>query len=248
MSEHLKSFEKLTLQPLGWSKSADKGEPIDATGNPLPWWTYPSIEFVNSMVNDTDVVFEYGSGNSTLWWQERVARVKAVEHDSSWASKVKERLRGNNQVVFSGRSTWVDDDQTLEAYNKMNPRTDFPYDEQRVERRGLLDSEYLNYAKEVTHKGEKYDWIVIDGMCRRLCAFFAVKALKENGMIIFDNSNRSDYIEGYDYLTQQGFYQIRFAGNVPGAAFPSCTSVFIKNIEALKRISFEPSFFGIPEY
>lgn len=248
MTEHLKHFERLTLHPLGWTKSAQGNEPLDSSGAPLPWWTYPAIEFVNSMISKSDTVFEYGSGNSTLWWQERVAKVRAVEHDEVWATKVSKNLRGHNEVAFRGRSTDTESDPTLITYKSSNPRIQFPYDAQKIERRGLLDSEYLDYAKEITTHGEKYDWIVIDGMCRRLCPLFAVEFLKEDGIIIFDNSNRSDYKEGYEYLINQGFYQIRFSGSVPGAAFPSTTSIFIRSLKALNKITFEPSLFGIPEY
>jgi hypothetical protein len=85
-------------------------------------------------------------------------------------------------------------------------------------------------------------------MARRLCAVFAVKCLSENGIIIFDNSNRSDYLEGYQYLIEHGFYQLRFSGIVPGATFPSCSSIFIKNLKGLNQIAFQPSMFNIPEY
>ena len=48
--------------------------------------------------------------------------------------------------------------------------------------------------------------IVIDGMARRLCPYFAVKKMSETGILTFNNSNSSDYLEGYKFLVDQGFY------------------------------------------
>jgi hypothetical protein len=44
-------------------------------------------------------VFEFGSGNSTLWWAARVASVVAVEHDATWAERVAEDAPSNAQVL-----------------------------------------------------------------------------------------------------------------------------------------------------
>jgi len=85
-------------------------------------------------------------------------------------------------------------------------------------------------------------------MARRLCVRYAVENIKDNGIIIFDNSNRSDYLEGYQYLIDRGYHQLRFWGSVTGAGFPSCTSVFIRTIDPLSKVAYQPSIFGIPEY
>jgi Methyltransferase domain len=68
----------------GWFRSFDEGRPVDADGQPLPWLTYGSIEFLSSRVRGDMSVFEYGSGWGTLWWAARVSRVVACEHDPKW--------------------------------------------------------------------------------------------------------------------------------------------------------------------
>ncbi len=37
---------------------------IDKNGNPIPWFTYPCIEYLNHLDLSECVVFEYGSGYS----------------------------------------------------------------------------------------------------------------------------------------------------------------------------------------
>jgi len=245
----LANFTKLTLDPIGWSRSKREQVPVDSDGEPLPWWTYPAIEFVEQAVRAEDRVFEYGAGNSTMWWASRVTQVIAVDHDQKWVEGVQSKLRNPHKVILSERS---DDPRSskelLNNYLRRNPRTHFDYDSDKVIRRGLDDQRFMDYANTINEVGGRFDWIVIDGMCRRLCAYYAVQRLSENGVIIFDNSNRSDYFEGYQYLIESGFYQIRFSGIVPGADFPSCTSIFIKSLSALPRVTFSRSMFGIKEY
>lgn len=43
-------------------------------------------------------VFEYGCGNSTLWWASRVQRVVSCEHDQSWYGEVKKTVPGNVEL------------------------------------------------------------------------------------------------------------------------------------------------------
>jgi hypothetical protein len=56
------------LRNAGWFKSFRAKIPIDQNDDPIPWFTYPSIRFIEKRINKDMVVFEYGCGNSTLWW------------------------------------------------------------------------------------------------------------------------------------------------------------------------------------
>ena len=43
-------------------------------------------------------VFEYGAGNSTLWWSSRVGHVSAVESDLQWVSRLTTHLPENTYL------------------------------------------------------------------------------------------------------------------------------------------------------
>ena len=79
----------------GWFKSFREGRPIDPQGNPIPWITYPALEFLKTRVHGEMSVFEYGCGSSTLWWARRVKEVMSVEHDLAWFEKVVPHIPGN---------------------------------------------------------------------------------------------------------------------------------------------------------
>src|SRR5688572_10403591 len=52
------------------------------SGQPIPWYTYPAIEFIRQLDFSQSTVFEYGSGNSTMFWAASAARVISVEEDA----------------------------------------------------------------------------------------------------------------------------------------------------------------------
>jgi precorrin-6B methylase 2 len=86
------------LLETGWIPSLTEGESVDEDGEPIPWLTYPAIAFLAARVRREMHVFEFGSGNSTVWWSRRVNSVTAVEHDPAWVERVRPRLPANAHV------------------------------------------------------------------------------------------------------------------------------------------------------
>ncbi len=62
----------------GWLRALRDGRPIDANGQPLPWLTYPCIDFLRSLDLRDKSVFEWGCGHSTLFFAERANRVVSI--------------------------------------------------------------------------------------------------------------------------------------------------------------------------
>ena len=80
------------LSRAGWFESFRRGLPIDADGHPIPWFTYGATMFLESRLRRDMRVFEFGSGNSTLWWAEHVDALVSCEHDPGWYEKMKSKL------------------------------------------------------------------------------------------------------------------------------------------------------------
>lgn len=89
------------LTKAGWFDSRKKNIPIDENGDPIPWYTYAAIYFIGERVGTNWRVFEFGSGNSTMWWCRRVSTVVSYEHDSVWYYKLKEQLPKNVEYLQS---------------------------------------------------------------------------------------------------------------------------------------------------
>jgi hypothetical protein len=64
--------------------------PADAQGAAVPWFTYPAIEFLKSVVDRERKVFEYGCGYSTIFFNGRCQKTVSVEHSAAWFKKLKD--------------------------------------------------------------------------------------------------------------------------------------------------------------
>jgi hypothetical protein len=75
----------------GHGRTLETRLPVAADGSPLPWYTYPAIEYFNQLDASGLHIFEYGSGNSSLYWARKGAKVWCVEHDPEWYEKMRSR-------------------------------------------------------------------------------------------------------------------------------------------------------------
>lgn len=89
------------------------GRPVAADGAPLPWYTYPCIEFLEALDFSGRMVFEYGSGNSSRFWAARASCVHSVEHDADWYHQLAPELASNQQLSLA-----VDEDEYVRAIEK----------------------------------------------------------------------------------------------------------------------------------
>lgn len=94
----IKNFKILAVD-YGQFKSIKKSIPVNSSGKELPWYTYPAIEFLNQLDFSEKSVFEYGSGNSSIFWADRAKAVISIEDDEKWHAIISKKLR-NNQKVF----------------------------------------------------------------------------------------------------------------------------------------------------
>ena len=72
-----------------------------------------------------------------------------------------------------------------------------------------------DYSQEILKFNKEFDVVVIDGRERVQCAKNCIQALKDDGVIIWDNSDRTEYQEGYDFFDAIGFKKIDFNGLGP---------------------------------
>ena len=177
----------------GWLNTYETKESIDVNGKPIPWLTYSAIDFIKTRIKFNINVFEYGSGNSTLYFADKVKNVVSVEHDELWYSKMKMKCSSNKNISLHLRE--------------------------------LKDD---SYSKSIYEFDQKFDLIIIDGRLRVKCAKNATNAISENGIIIFDNTERDYYSDGINHIKENGFKCIDFFGFIPIYSTPSQTSIFYR--------------------
>jgi hypothetical protein len=88
------------LHDIGWVNSIVNNTIIDVNGEPLPWVTYPFIHFITSRLRETFALFEFGSGNSTLYYSKKVAQVDSVENDRHWYEKIRNTMPANVNLFY----------------------------------------------------------------------------------------------------------------------------------------------------
>lgn len=111
------------LRELGWFRSFYEAKPIDANGEPIPWFTYPAIYFLKKKLENKFSelkVFEYGSGYSSLWWAGKVASVDSVEHDRAWFEKMDEVMKSNLKMHYRD----IKDDTYVSLSKELNYKFD----------------------------------------------------------------------------------------------------------------------------
>lgn len=183
------------LRTSGWLQSRRDKSAVDPAGKPLPWFTYPSIQFLDGRIKPAMQVFEYGSGASTLWWASRVSAVAACEYDAAWYQRLAGIVPGNVRLIHAP-----------------DPST---------------------YAQQILADGRRFDVVVIDGEVRNQCAHACVGALKPGGAIVWDNAERAEYQEGFDFLAGENFRRLDFDGLGPINVYGWRTSVFYRSDNCL---------------
>ncbi|MGD8853552.1 MAG: SAM-dependent methyltransferase [Gammaproteobacteria bacterium] len=94
----VENYKILSLE-VGQFKTILRRECIDKDGNPIPWYTYPAIEYIKQLDVSEKTIFEYGSGNSTMFWAHRCQKVISIENKRMWYEKIKGQLPNNVEYL-----------------------------------------------------------------------------------------------------------------------------------------------------
>ena len=106
------------LLQTGWFNSFKQGKPFDKDNNPIPWFTYPAVEFLSERLNNEMNVFEFGSGNSTLFFAERVNAITSVEHNKDWYDIISNQSPENSKIIFTKTELSKEYTKALEITNQ----------------------------------------------------------------------------------------------------------------------------------
>ncbi|KKQ31641.1 MAG: hypothetical protein US68_C0023G0006 [Candidatus Shapirobacteria bacterium GW2011_GWE1_38_10] len=82
-----------------------------------PWLTVESIKIIENLAKASDVVLEFGSGSSTVWFSKHVKKTIIIEHDLQWykISKKLTRSAGSKIKLHLAESK----KKYLEIFNKI---------------------------------------------------------------------------------------------------------------------------------
>jgi hypothetical protein len=103
MLKYLDNVINIITNDYGFANSVKVNKPVNKDNNPIPLYTYPAIEYLNQFDFNDKKIFEFGSGNSTLYWLEQGADVTSVEHNNNWVNILSPNLNffSNHQYIVT---------------------------------------------------------------------------------------------------------------------------------------------------
>lgn len=84
----------------GFFRSAFSMAPVGKDGEPIPWYSYPCIDFLTCRRFHDKRILEFGGGNSTIWWARRSKQVVTLESDAEWYDRIKRRMPSNVELLY----------------------------------------------------------------------------------------------------------------------------------------------------
>jgi hypothetical protein len=185
------------MEKIGWFHAFASKSSIDRQDRPIPWVAYPFLRFIEPKLRTEFAIFEFGCGNSTLYYASRVKCVDAVEHDPLWFEKIRLAVPSNVSLVLKN-----------------------------ADGSGA-------YSGAALTPGRKYDLIIVDGKERVACLNSSLGALSAGGVVILDDSERTEYEPGVATIVAAGFRRLDFWGISPGCLDEKSTTVFYRSANCL---------------
>jgi hypothetical protein len=160
-----------------------KGVPIGPKGEPIPWFTYPAIEYLKGFDFSDKKIFEYGAGNSSLFWASRAKSVTAVESNEAWHAHIASRRPPNLSLLLE-----TDKDSYVSSIGRNSATYDLI----------VIDGRWRNTcADKCTDHLADGGMIILDNSDRR---YEGSTRLRERGLFQIDFSGFSP-VNGYASTT-----------------------------------------------
>lgn len=64
-----------------------------------PWLTQESNKLLQEWIKPNDIVLEFGSGQSTIWFSNNTKNLTSVEHDRNWYKTTSKKIINSNHKV-----------------------------------------------------------------------------------------------------------------------------------------------------
>jgi len=185
---------------------------------PAPLFPFSVIDVVDEYIDRSKIVFEYGSGASTIWFARRANKVVSIEHDEKWYLRLldalqRERIQ-NCRLLFCP----PEPSEGTSGENR-DPRS--------YASLWYPNMSFKQYVTSIDGYPDGYfDLILIDGRSRPSCILHAIPKLRSGGMLILDDSEREYYYRARRLLAK--WQKRRHFGPVPKRFYFGCSTIYMK--------------------
>jgi len=205
-------YDSIIYFPVWWKYQQKNNTPLK---NDHPWITFKAERYLHKILRKDMIVFEYGSGSSTLYFSRRVAQVFSIEHHQGWFENVQQTL--DEQAIKNVDCRLIepetlDEKQVTDYFSRFSPF--------------YKNKSFESYVKSIdAFPDEYFDMVLVDGRSRSRCITHAKTKIKQEGYLVVDNSDRAYYFDGNDL---KDWKTCHFIGPIPYSFEFSKTSVFQK--------------------
>ena len=186
----------------------------------LAWWPYFAQENVEKFIFDRGSacrVFEWGAGASTIWFEKRSCIITSIEHHEEFYRSLLE-LKSAYGLNFELKLRMSTSAELSSKYLSG--------------KRGYERQTFEDYVCAIDEHG-LFDIIVIDGRARADCLQHAIEHLKEDGIVVFDNSNRARYAKA---IKTSGLVARKVSGLTPASPWATSTTFLAKKASILDHL------------
>lgn len=160
---------------------------------------FAAIKWIKEHINSKMVVFEYGSGSSTLFFAHRVKEIISVECYPERYCKNEGSFNNSTFLKFTSPIRYV-------LIEPIKDETPFPYSHESF---GSVDKnyEYHNFKDYVefikSFRNKYFDIVFINGRSRASCIRTSVPKIKSGGFLILNDSERYEYQDAIELFLKK---------------------------------------------
>lgn len=178
---------------------------------PLHEWpqlTNEAIKWLDFYLTPDSLVFEWGSGGSTLYIAKKVRKVISIEHNAQWWKKVtsaaKEWGIENCQCMLVEPEPVFESDVPRVTLSDLELcRSSYGALRQFRERLGVATFNYEKYVKAICeYPDATFDLVLVDGRARASCILYGHSKVKPGGFLMLDDAERPRYKNGKSILSR----------------------------------------------
>lgn len=147
----------------------------------LPWMKSKELDIIIEVLSKLKpkVCFEWGSGYSTIYFPQIFPFIEkwiSIEHNHDWYRLISGKI--NDPRV---QLTYVKRDQESRQKSKVK------YDDGSYE-------DFSTYVEFPCNLNTSFDFIFIDGRARKECLKKSFDLIKDDGVVILHDANRTEYV------------------------------------------------------
>lgn len=179
---------------------------VDLTNKEFPWIPIKAKIWLDKFLKPDMILFEYGSGISTIYFSKHVKKVISIEHDKQWFEIINSKIKESeiHNCLLS-----LEEPKLIDGTSSEHLLTIF-----NAYSRKYRKLSFEKYCKSIKRYPKNYfDLVFIDGRTRIGCMLYSIPRIKKGGYLMVDDTYRRKYkyiykfLEKYNYIDFWGIRQ-----------------------------------------